>query len=452
MYSILIVDDEPLICKGLQNLLQSSGLSIRTISTAHSGYEALDILRMDEVDLLVTDIQMGSMSGIDLMHQAKMLKPWLQTIVISAHETFQYAQMAIRLGAKDYLIKPINSELFLDSVRNVLLKMERPVPAQDELLPTLREHFRMQDPDAGRTELLTHALGGTPGKTAEASGMGGAEARELGLNGPYFAVLIVELGLQVSLSGKTYSTGDTLLLKYAALNIVNELLDGEWTSHAFFSADSQISIILEWNETRYEESGINKINQMDMIGRSLHFNIRKFLGIESHVGISQILKGAGFLPTLNMQAQKATSWRKKLSGNWDTQEPFVFYYGDFHMNPISQDEEPTEEEMLARNSLIVEKAKEYINENYVQKGLTLHEVAQKTHVSPNYLSYLFKKNTGYNLWEYVIKLRMEESRRLILQTDMRRYEIADRVGYESPEHFSKIFKKYFGISPSEVKK
>lgn len=52
-----------------------------------------------------------------------------------------------------------------------------------------------------------------------------------------------------------------------------------------------------------------------------------------------------------------------------------------------------------------------------------------------------KKITGFNLWEYVIKLRMELSKSLITGTDLRRYEIAERVGYESPEHFSKIFKK-----------
>ncbi|WP_040949919.1 response regulator transcription factor [Gorillibacterium massiliense] len=449
MYNILIVDDEPLICKGLQNLLESSGLNIQSINTANSGYEALDILRMDEVDLLVTDIQMGSMSGIELMHQAKMLKPWIQTIVISAHETFQYAQMAIRLGAKDYLIKPINSELFLDSVRNVLLKMDKPVSSQEELIPTLREHFHMKEPDAKRTEQLNRAL------TGQQDGSGAEEAvsaREIGLIGPYFAVLKVDMHLQESLAGKNYKAGDTVLLKYAALNIINELLDEEWTQHAFFSSETQISIILEWNEEKYEETNVNKINQLDMIGRSLHFNIRKFLGMESVVGISQILKGAEFLQVLGRQSQKAISLRKMISENWDNQEHFVFYYGDLSMNPNAQDEEPTEEEMLARNNLIVEKAMDYINENYAQKGLTLHEVAQKTHVSPNYLSYLFKKNTGYNLWEYVIKLRMEESKRLILQTDMRRYEISDQVGYESPEHFSKIFKKYFGISPSELKK
>ncbi|WP_326998681.1 response regulator [Cohnella kolymensis] len=96
MYSILIVDDEPFICKGLSSLLAGSGLDIGQVYTAHSGYEALDYLRMEDIDLLVTDIQMGAMNGIELMHQAKILKPWVETIIISAHETFQYAQMAIR--------------------------------------------------------------------------------------------------------------------------------------------------------------------------------------------------------------------------------------------------------------------------------------------------------------------------------------------------------------------
>jgi YesN/AraC family two-component response regulator len=58
---------------------------------------------------------------------------------------------------------------------------------------------------------------------------------------------------------------------------------------------------------------------------------------------------------------------------------------------------------------------------------------------------------GINLWDYVTKLRMEEGKRLILTTDKRRYEISDEIGYESPEHFSKIFKKHFGVNPSEIK-
>ena len=106
--------------------------------------------------MLYEVITMGEMSGIELMQQAKMVKPWVQTIIISAHETFQYAQMALRLGARDYLIKPLNSENFLDSVRNALLKMERPVAQIDEFLSADTDHFQMEEfgPEKNRNNFV----------------------------------------------------------------------------------------------------------------------------------------------------------------------------------------------------------------------------------------------------------------------------------------------------------
>lgn len=438
MYNILIVDDEPLICKGLGNLLLSSGLNIKEIFLAGSGHEALDYLRMENIDLLITDIQMGAMNGIELMHQAKIIKPWVQAIVISAHETFQYAQLAIKLGAKDYIIKPIKSEQFLDSVREVLLHMDKPVPAENDLLSQLREHFRMETPGPQRTERLNAVLSGAEAVPEE------AELARLGLAGPYFAVVKVKLDPDREQSGRRYGEGDEALLQYAALNIVSELLGKDWSYDAFYTPGLEVSVLLQWDEESFGDSSVDKINQLELIGRSLQHNISKYLNLPCVVGISQILKGAAFLPALGEQARKAILW------NREHKDHHVFYYGDFKWSLFGK--EPTEEEWTEQNNQIVEKAMAYIQQNFAQKGLTLHEVAQRNHVSPNYLSYLFKKNTGFNLWEYVIKLRMEESKRLLQQTDLRRYEIAERVGYESPEHFSKIFKKYYGISPSELKK
>nr|WP_233167384.1 response regulator [Paenibacillus roseus] len=440
----MVVDDEPLIVKGLTSLLQTSGLAIEHIYNAHSGYEALDYLRMEEIDLLITDIQMDAMTGIELMHQARLIKPWVQTIVISAHETFQYAQMAMRLGAKDYLIKPLNSEQFLDSVRNVLLKLER----KDEgvLQPgeaELRESFRMEQPVADKTSLL-NKLFGPAGEAADAI----RQLRErygVQLEGSYFSVLRLQLGKRKASGLMPLTSKDEELLQYAALNIVKELVGQEWSHIAFYSPNQELSILLQWNEVAYADMNVNKINLLDMIGRGLHFNIYKFLGIACVVGISQILRGTEFLGELYNQAAQAAKWHQ------EHQDHYVFYYGDFNWSAYTH-QEPTREELHDQTNLIVERAKAYIDENFTQKGLTLHEVAQKNHVSPNYLSYLFKKITGFNLWEYVIKLRMELSKSLITGTDLRRYEIAERVGYESPEHFSKIFKKFYGISPSEMKK
>ncbi|KTD86977.1 response regulator [Paenibacillus etheri] len=442
MFNILVVDDEPLICKGLSNLLASSGLDISNIYTANSGFEALDCIRMEEIDLLVTDIQMGAMSGIDLMQHAKLAKPWVQTIVISAHETFQYAQMAVRLGAKDYLIKPLNSEQFLDSVRNVLLKMGKPSPELDVFMSGINESFRLEEPLPEYSKLLNELLIDPGVVVAEADNL--LKLDNLKLQGPYFCVLKLKVPLSGMNQEKQYTVRDRRLLCYAALNIAKELMDQEWNSIAFYAPDGEITIIIQWDEKSYEDSSAGQINRLDILGRSLHFNIHKYLHLNVVIGISQILKGLSFMAVLNRQASNAILWNNEHSDH------YVFYYGDFNWNSYTSD--PSVEELHTHSNLIVQKAKEYIDENYAQKGLTIHDVAKKNHVSPNYLSYLFKKNTGYNLWEYVIKLRMEESREMILNTDLRRYEIAERVGYESPEHFSKIFKKYYGISPSELKK
>ncbi|RRJ63829.1 response regulator [Paenibacillus oralis] len=441
MYNILVVDDEPLICKGLAGLLTSSGLAIGQIITAQGGHEALDYVRMEDIDLIVTDIRMGEMDGIELMHQAKILKPWVQTIIISAHETFQYAQMAIRLGAKDYLVKPLNSEQFLDSVRNALLKMDKPAPQMEEWLSRAQEHFRMEELGPGKTEQLNRLLTEANEPAAADPDEETENLRKLGLSGPYFSVIKMKLALP---GEKNQNNRDVRLFQYAALNIVKELLHGEWNALSFYTRDLEIAIIAQWSEAEYAEPSVNKINQLEMIGRSLHHHVHKYLGILCTVGISQIMQGADFLGLLSRQADKAMLWSGE-HGDYH-----VFYYGDFNWHNYALD--PSREELNTQNNQIVESAKEYIEQNYSQKGLTIHEVAKKNHVSPNYLSYLFKKNTGYNLWEYVIKLRMEESKTLILNTDLRRYEIAERVGYESPEHFSKIFKKYFGVSPSELKK
>ncbi|WP_127533873.1 response regulator transcription factor [Paenibacillus kobensis] len=449
MHRILIVDDEPLIGQGLSSLLASSGIGIEGLYVAHNGYEALDYIRMEEIDLLITDIQMGAMSGIELMHQAKLIRPWIQTIVISAHETFQYAQLAMRLGAKDYLIKPLDGAQLLDSVRNVLLKLEKRAKTQEEAMETLHDRFRMEELSDAQTKLINELL--TTVTSSNGTQQPAAERlQKLGvrLDGPYYAVMKLQLLLHDNAAEqRKLSERDAVLLRYGALNIVSELLESDRDAVVSYTGDQQISIIMQWDESSYDnaQTSESKLERLDMLGRSLHRSVRRYLGLSSAVGISQIMQGLDNLPLLNDQALQALRWHERHPDH------DVFYYGDFHESLYTK-EEPSEDELRAQHNRIAERAKAYIDEHYAQKGLTLHEVAQHNHVSPNYLSYLFKKTIGMNLWEYVMKLRMEESRRLLLETDMRRYEIAERVGYESPEHFSKIFKKYYGMSPSELKK
>lgn len=107
MVNILVVDDEPMICKGVAAILKQSNLDIAEVFIAYNGFEALDFIHLEKIDLVFTDIQMEKMNGIELIENIFMEDPTIPIVILSAHGEFEYAQKAIRFGAKEYLVKPI---------------------------------------------------------------------------------------------------------------------------------------------------------------------------------------------------------------------------------------------------------------------------------------------------------------------------------------------------------
>ncbi|MBO9598661.1 MAG: response regulator [Cohnella sp.] len=103
------------------------------------------------------------------------------------------------------------------------------------------------------------------------------------------------------------------------------------------------------------------------------------------------------------------------------------------------------------NRRVTEDVKKYIDDNYAKK-LTLQELADAAWVSRNYIAILFKKTTGMTIWSYLVMVRMQKARDLLLHTPLKVYEIAGRVGYENSVHFSQLFKETYGLAPAEYKK
>lgn len=97
---------------------------------------------------------------------------------------------------------------------------------------------------------------------------------------------------------------------------------------------------------------------------------------------------------------------------------------------------------------VLRKAKEFIKSNYMNANLMLEDVAKYSFISVAYLCIIFKKETGETFIEYLTRVRMEEAARLLKESDMRNYEIAEAVGYSNATYFSTVFKKYFQVSPS----
>ncbi len=122
-HSILIIDDEPNLRRSLGLILQRAGYAI---TTAANAAEALHLLRAGAYDLAFLDIKLPDQNGIQLLPQIRELYPDMPILILTAHATLDSAIGAVKLGARDYLLKPIDPESILSRVQE-LVKEERPI-------------------------------------------------------------------------------------------------------------------------------------------------------------------------------------------------------------------------------------------------------------------------------------------------------------------------------------
>lgn len=187
---VLIVDDEPQMLIAMNETIRRSGYSI---TTAGSGLEALDLLKESRYRLVITDLRMPRVTGIDLLREVKSLSPRTQVVLVTAHGTVNNAVEAMKMGAFDYLMKPFSSEELKQIVSRALWKNESylMVKKSDSHFPILT-----QDPDVlamlelgeqaskGKATVLIQAESGT-GKELVARSIHQASPRS---QGPFIAV------------------------------------------------------------------------------------------------------------------------------------------------------------------------------------------------------------------------------------------------------------------------
>ncbi|WP_282938359.1 response regulator [Paenibacillus sp. RC67] len=122
--NILVVDDEKIIREGVRRAIQAGYPECRVFLAASPG-EAIEVLRSEHVDTVFTDILMPGMTGLELMKLSRRRHPHVKWIVISAYSEFAYAQEAMRLGARDYLIKPIGKEKLIGLIASLEAELKR---------------------------------------------------------------------------------------------------------------------------------------------------------------------------------------------------------------------------------------------------------------------------------------------------------------------------------------
>ncbi|WP_042143660.1 response regulator [Paucisalibacillus sp. EB02] len=137
MFSILIVDDEWTIREGLQRTVPWGDWGIDVIGAATNGYEALEILVNSHVDILLTDIRMPAMNGLELIDRCRTLFPGLKMVLLTGHDEFEYAQKAIKLGADDFLLKPTNINELKATMLSITSELRSEQQEKDALITLL---------------------------------------------------------------------------------------------------------------------------------------------------------------------------------------------------------------------------------------------------------------------------------------------------------------------------
>ena len=117
---------------------------------------------------------------------------------------------------------------------------------------------------------------------------------------------------------------------------------------------------------------------------------------------------------------------------------------------ISQSSQQVDHINAVNYSLPVRLACEYIEKNF-QENINLNKISNYVSLSKNYFCNIFKKETGITIWDYLLRIRMEEAKRMLLETEQKTYEISEKVGYDDPSYFGRLFKKYTGFTPIEFR-
>ncbi len=499
MYKVLLVDDEEMVTQGLSRFVRWEEAGFRVCGTALSVSAALVLLEKEPVDLVITDIQIPGQNGLDLIRILKERYPRTKTIILSGYSDFAYAQQALRLGALDYLTKPINFK----ALRELLERVHR----------MLEEEAQQNIPDGHLQELLRHTLilniaNGFPFDAERAalclktdipirvarisprdrSGMNVALAQQLR---EYFAPCQVVSSTANELLCVLEGSRDTEALVWELSGLCSQPsslcigLSEEVEGYAKLRlAALQASKALRYQKARsgpgvllYEQVAGMFTHSVEAQDVTIRHLVETFNDPEDRPRLPEELSNAltalenrsgfslaqaqyfctEFLVELDAPLQTLLSSEETRhlllsetlmdvlgASSVSEIQGYLTHYLDRLLQELRQEDE------ARQTGDLINRVKNYIQEHFAE-NLTLTVLSELFYVCPAYLSRLFKKKTGVNFVEYLTTIRIEKSKEFLANPSLMIYTVSEMVGYENPRYFSRLFKEALGCSPQEYR-
>lgn len=401
MFKLLLVDDEPMIRKGMLTCIDWTGYGVEIVGEANNGAVALEKALALKPHIVVTDIRMPVMDGIEFCHKLRKQLPDCKIIIMSGYDDFSYARSLMSLKVTDYLLKPVLEEELVAALDRI--KREIKEETLKKTSTRLVDELLIKNLPHVKSDFIRKLLDGTIRDKSEMA----MQASILNFRIPQDDCVFVMIVANIEGAAET-SHRDLERVKYSVVNIAEEIINQTFSGMLCYSGFDRV------------------IGLIRMSGRHPEALERLFGAITG--AVKTHLK-------LNVTIGAGTPERDVEKIN----ESYIAACADL------------DNKLFHGKKGFVKTALRYIEENY-NKNITLSEVAQAAYVTPNYLSKIFKQEMNTNFVDWLNRLRVEKAKELLLSTNLKTYEIADQVGYRDHKYFSSTFKKNTGFTPKEYAK
>ncbi len=536
MFKVLIIDDEPIIRKGLKNIINWRNYGCEVCGEAGDGFDGIELIRTHLPDIIITDIKMPAVDGLTMLREIKSTVPDSKVIILTGHRDFDYVHEALKLGAFDFLLKPSKIEELTAVISRAVkeLKFQRERVEEFEKLKVL---FRQNIPIL-REKLLYDVI-----YEINANEEDILEKLELfDITMDNFLMLIVQNDAEDT-DSREISQYDRHLYQFGIINTFSEVFSENFKVTSITLNNVGIAFLI-----MPLDKSADMIDQVDKKCTYLQEIIRNCFGFTVTVAVSSEGTVLTQLPMKFKECREALehkfylgsnsiifhgdvntffkyddhSMLEKLqkaliegvkSGNESSvmdrlQDIFSYVKGmdpmgkefikNFYWNIISSinnirmslpssdaDKKPEYKELSGLygliekcscadelnaileeaaksvtsrvNSynnksikLILRKALEYMQAHYSEQ-VTLNEVAEQAYVSTYYISRMFKREMGKNFVDCLNEIRIEKAKEMLKDVRFKTYEIAEKVGIPDAHYFSRLFKKYVGVTPTEFR-
>lgn len=521
-FSIVLADDEQNILFGMKKGIPWEELGFEVVGTAQNGKEALELIEEYHPDLLISDIKMPFMDGLELaknIHESYMTT---KVILFSGWDDFEYARLAISYGVSEYIMKPINFEEMKSLLVSIYEELEKEYAEKlnrnrlekvyEASLPLLRQQFFSQVVTGSLEEDYREQ-----------------QMKNLKLNFDFDAFYMIA----VKLYENDYQD---VLSELSIKETIKDALEKIAMVYQFTMMDKDIFLLCS-----------NKKHDIERITRTIEevsFIIRRIFHVEIFCGISTVGNSIKEVPALYKESIEALDYNLVIKeecytyyndilplqneGNdWSAEvegiEKIITYCTEdelesevmrllkkiqnvhYNLNEyqivileilfavsrlhkkyqIGLETDNADTKMMAveilsletgeelnnwlieycksvrkmiqkkqidNNAILASNAIKIVQNKFRDSSLSVESICEELHVSSSHFSKIFKQEIGVTFLNYLINLRMEEAKRLLLQTDYKSQMIGEMVGYPEPNYFSYVFKKNCGVSPAKYRK